>query len=370
MSFDGLRIALVGPLPPPAGGMANQTRQLAELLRGERASVEVVQVNAPYRPAWAGQIKGVRALFRLLPYLVGLWRACGRADIVHVMANSGWSWHLFATPAIRIAAMRGTPVVVNYRGGEAGSFLKTAAASVRNTLSHSAGMLLPSGFLLEVFAAHGMKGRVVPNIVDLKRFSTADTYPPSPGAPHVVVARNLEAIYGIDVALRAFAVVAGQLPVARMSVAGSGPLRDELLALAASLGIADKVNFTGRLDRDQMAGLYREADLSLNPSNVDNMPNSVLESLACGVPVVSTDVGGVPFIVEHERTALLVPARDHEAMGQAMLRILTDAECATGLRTAGLAEVQRYRWETVKDVLWAAYRDALNTQPAAGGPVA
>ena len=65
MKFDGLRIALVGPLPPPAGGMANQTRQLAELLRGEGASVELVQVNAPYKPAWAGRIKGVRAAFRV-----------------------------------------------------------------------------------------------------------------------------------------------------------------------------------------------------------------------------------------------------------------------------------------------------------------
>ena len=100
MKFSALRVLLVGPLPPPAGGMANQTRQLAELLRAEGAQVEVVQVNAPYRPAWAERLKGVRALFRLLPYLLHLWRGCGRADVVHVMANSGWSWHLFAAPAV------------------------------------------------------------------------------------------------------------------------------------------------------------------------------------------------------------------------------------------------------------------------------
>ena len=67
MSFSGLRVALVGPLPPPAGGMANQTRQLAELLRQEGASVELVQVNAPYRPAWIGRVQGLRAVARLLP---------------------------------------------------------------------------------------------------------------------------------------------------------------------------------------------------------------------------------------------------------------------------------------------------------------
>lgn len=370
MKLDGLRIALVGPLPPPAGGMANQTRQLAELLRGEGASVELVQVNAPYKPAWAGRIKGVRAVFRLLPYLEHLWQACGRANIVHVMANSGWSWHLFAMPAIRIAALRGTPVVVNYRGGEAGPFLDKAAASVRATLRHSAGLLLPSGFLLEVFGRHGMQGRVVPNIIDLVRFHPAEHYPPNPQAPHIVVARNLEPIYGIDVALRAFAAVAAKLPAARLSVAGSGPLRDELEQLATTLGVADRVRFTGRLDRDQMAALYREADLSLNPSHVDNMPNSVLESLASGVPVVSTDVGGVPFIVEHGRTALLVPANDAEAMGAAALQILTDPACAAALRSAGLQAVQRYRWEAVRDTLLAAYHDALHAPAQSMRPVA
>lgn len=370
MKLDGLRIALIGPLPPPAGGMANQTRQLAELLRGEGASVEVVQVNAPYKPPWAGRIRGVRAVFRLLPYLAQLWQACGRADIVHVMANSGWSWHLFAMPAIRVAALRGTPVVVNYRGGEAGPFLDKAAASVRATLRHSAGLLLPSGFLLEVFARHGMQGRVVPNIIDLVRFHPAAHYPPSPQAPHILVARNLELIYGIDVALHAFAVVAAKLPAARLSIAGSGPLQQELEQLAATLGIADRVRFTGRLDRDQMAALYRETDLSLNSSHVDNMPNSVLESLASGVPVVSTNVGGVPFIVEHGRTALLVPANDAQAMGAAALQILTDPACAAALRTAGLQAVQRYRWEAVRETLLAAYHDALHAPAESMRPVA
>jgi hypothetical protein len=92
MSFSGLRVALVGP-PPPAGGMANQTRQLAELLRQEGASVELVQVNAPYRPAWIGRVQGLRAVARLLPYGFGLWSAAGRADI---SARNGQLWLVVA----------------------------------------------------------------------------------------------------------------------------------------------------------------------------------------------------------------------------------------------------------------------------------
>ena len=84
-------------------------RQLAELLGAEGIQVEVVQVNPPYWPAWVGHVRGIRALCRLLPYLVRLWRALGRVDLAHVMANSGWAWHLFAAPdpALRLLRNQG-----------------------------------------------------------------------------------------------------------------------------------------------------------------------------------------------------------------------------------------------------------------------
>ncbi|KAB2970377.1 glycosyltransferase family 4 protein [Zoogloea sp.] len=364
MNLAGLRIALVGPLPPPAGGMANQTRQLAELLAGEGAAVELVQVNAPYRPAWVGRIQGLRAFARLLPYLWSLWRAAGRADLLHVMANSGWSWHLFSAPAVWIGALRGKPVVVNYHGGEAEAFLARAAAWVRPSMARASVLVLPSGFLLDVFARFGMPGRIVPNVVDLLRFRPVG--PVRAAAAHIVVARNLEEIYGINTALRAFALILAQRPEARLSVAGSGPLEADLKALAERLGVAAQVRFTGRLDRDQMAALYQDADLSLNPSRVDNMPVSVLEALASGVPVVSTDVGGIPYLVRHEHTAMLVPRDEPEAMAAAALRVLGDTALVTRLREAGLEEVRRYSWQVVKGELLAVYGEAMHQshQPA------
>ncbi|MDR2260353.1 MAG: glycosyltransferase family 4 protein, partial [Azoarcus sp.] len=355
----GLKICLAGPLPPPAGGMANQMRQLSECLRAEGAVVEPVQVNAPCRPAWIEHLKGIRAGWRLPPYARALWRACGRADLVHVMANSGWSWHLFAVPAIRIAALRGAPVVVHYHGGEAAAFLEKAAARVRKNLRRCAGLLLPSGFLLEVFARHGMRGRIVPNIVDPACFHPAGARGRDPQAPHIVVARNLEPIYGMDAALHAFARIAAALPRARLSIAGGGSERAALEELARHLGVAAGVRFTGRLEREQMAALYRDADLAINPSRVDNMPVSVLEALASGVPVVSTDVGGVPFVVEQGRTAMLAPPDDPGALAAAALEVLGDGELARRLREAGIAEARQYCWDAVKGKLLAAYRDAM-----------
>ena len=173
MQFAGLNVGLVGPLAPPAGGMANQTQQLAELLRASRASVTMVQTNSPYWPTWAGEIPGFRAIFRLVPFLLAVWRAAGKVDVVHLMANSGWAWHLFATPVIWVARLRRVPVVVNYRGGEAADFLAHSHSLVRFSMRQVASLIVPSAFLEEVFAHFGMPAVIVPNIIDLTRFGAA-----------------------------------------------------------------------------------------------------------------------------------------------------------------------------------------------------
>lgn len=355
--FGALRLTIVGPLPPPAGGMANQTQQLAELLAAAGAEVRVVQTNGTYRPAWVSSLPVVRAGFRLLPYLLRLWAAAGRSDLFHVMANSGWSWHLFAAPAIRIAAWRGVPVVVNYRGGEAAAFLARSHRSVRSTLARATIVAVPSGFLQKVFGDFGIAADVVPNIVDLGRFRPA-TSGRQRGA-HLVVTRNLEPIYDNATALRALAIVRGRQPAATLTIAGSGPELAALQALAAELGVADAVRFAGRLDRDAVAALYRDADIALNPSTVDNMPNSLLEAMASGVPIVSTDVGGVPFIVQDGTTALLVPPGDPRSMADAALRLLDNPAEAARLAASGLETARRYTWKEVSQVLADVYLRAV-----------
>lgn len=355
-----LQVLLVGPLPPPSGGMANQTRQLSRLLEAEGVTVRVVQTNSPYRPQWVAGIRGVRAVFRMFPYILRLAREAGNADVVHVMANSGWAWHLFAAPAIRIAASRDVPVIVNYRGGLAAEFLASRAASVRATLARAAALVVPSRFLLEVFANHGIHAAIIPNVVDVATFRPAES--PSeraPGAPHVVVARNLEHLYGNDLAIRALALLRGRFPEARLTVAGSGPELGALRRLAIELGIADAVHFPGRLEVPEMAALYQSADVLVNPSRADNAPNSILEALACGVPVVSTSVGGVPFLVEHGRTAWLVKPDEPHLLADGIARVLSDAELRRCLVGSGLSLARACSWDAVRAQWLGLYRQLV-----------
>ncbi len=352
---DSLQIGLVGPLPPPSGGMANQTLQLAKLLREEKIQVEVVQTNAAYKPAWVVKIPVIRALFRLFFYIINLWHVAGRVDLFHIMANSGWSWHLFTVPAVWIGKFRGTPAVINYRGGEAEKFFSKSFKFVKPTLIASSEIVVPSSFLEQVFSKRGVATQIIANIIDLDRFNTTKDQPKK-SSPHLLVARNLELIYDNETAIKAFKEILETYPDANLTIAGTGPEQDNLKSLVQELGLVQQINFTGRVDTQEMPALYQSADVMLNPSRVDNMPNSILEALASGVPVVSTNVGGIPYMVEHEKTALLVNPEDPIAMANAIRRVLEDKQCQQGLVNSGLALVKQFSWSEVSQHWLSLYK--------------
>ncbi len=358
--WAGRRIGLIGPLPPPSGGMANQTRQLSKLLAAAGASVTLVRVNAAYRPQWVAHLPILRALFRLVPYLCELWQAAGRCEIFHVMSNSGWSWHLFAAPAVWFGRLRGAAVVINYRGGEADEFLRRSSRLVRFTMRRANALIVPSGFLKTVFARYRIASEIVPNIVDLDRFSPNTERQHS--APHLVVARNLESLYDNETAIRAFSIFKQTFPESNLTIAGSGPEEKNLRLLVAQLDLGRHVRFSGRLEPEEMAALYREADLMLNPSLADNMPNSLLEAWASGLPVVSTNVGGIPYMTTDGLNVSLVPPGEPADMAQACIQLMVNEDLRRERCRAGLLEAQRYTWKNVQPVLLDVYLHAMKTK--------
>ena len=344
--------------------MANQCEQLVRLLGCDGIRVELVRSNAPYRPAWVARVPVLRAGCRLVPYLLRLWRAAGRSQVMHVFANSGWAWHLFATPALLAARLRGTAVIVNYRGGYADSFLARAPGHVVRSLHRATLRVTPSPFLQRVFAQYGLQAEVVPNIIDLTRFEPV--VPRDFGlAPRIVVARNLEPLYDIPTAIQALVHVRERFAGATLTVAGSGLELERLQALVAKLGLGVAVTFSGRVENAAMPQLYAQADCVVNPSTVDNMPISLLEAFASGLPVVSTDAGGIPDMLEHGVSGLLVPVGDARAMAREICRVLEDRSLAARLASAGRAEAEKYAWPRVKALWLDAYRRAAAMQGAA-----
>jgi len=146
---------------------------------------------------------------------------------------------------------------------------------------------------------------------------------------------------GVDLTLRAFAEVLQSHPRAELVIAGSGPLQDELESLAGGLGIASRVRFAGFLTQSQLREEMYHARLFVHPSrtsadgNREGVPNSMLEAMASGAPVVATRHGGIPEAVTDGQGGLLVPENDANALAAAMLRVMSDDGLARSLAGGG-----------------------------------
>jgi glycosyltransferase involved in cell wall biosynthesis len=127
---------------------------------------------------------------------------------------------------------------------------------------------------------------------------------------------------------------------------GDGSLR-RARRLAERLGVCDHVSFAGGVPKQEVPRWLNQGDIFLNTTNVDNTPVSVLEAMACGLCVVSTDAGGVPYLVEPGQDALLVGREDPEAMACAVRRILQEPGLAQRLSENGRAKVEKLDWSVV-----------------------
>ena len=172
---------------------------------------------------------------------------------------------------------------------------------------------------------------------------------------------------GIDVAIDAFATATVQgAGAARLVIFGYGDLQDELMVQVARLGLAERVIFAGKIERDRLPVLFAAADLFLLPSvhdhagNVDGLPNTLLEAMATGLPIIASNVVGVPTVIDDGVEGLLVPERDVAALGAAITTLVRDPARATALGAAARRRVEReLTWPQIAQRYLAVYREAL-----------
>jgi glycosyltransferase involved in cell wall biosynthesis len=342
-----LRILLVAPSLDILGG---QSRQAIRLMEGLRQEPDLEISLLPHNPRLPGflrslqAIKYVRTVVTTLYYVaLLLWRV-RKYDIIHIFCASYYSYSLSAIPALYISRLFGKKSILNYRSGEAQDHLekwRTAVPSLR--LADV--IVVPSGYLVDVFARYGLSAQAIYNIVELDRFSFRER---QQLRPVFLTSRLLEPLYNVPCVLRAFAIIQESYPDASLTIAADGWMRGELEALARDLKLRN-ADFIGFVPFEAMPARYDAADIYLSATSIDNMPSSLTESMASGLNVVTTDGGGaIPYIMTNEVTGLIVPRDDHQALASAALRLLNDNEFALQLARNAHEASKNFTWPRIR----------------------
>lgn len=341
-----LRVAFVGPSLNYVGG---QSVQLDLLLKGWAENSPVDATFIPVDPSfpvglrWAQRIPGLRTIVRTPFYVAGLWRGLRDVDIAHIFSASYSSFLVAPTPAWMVARIRGKKTLIHYHSGEARDHLRNSWIA-RSILRRVDRIVTPSGYLTAVFREFGLHAEAVPNIVDFSQFQYRER---KPLRPHLLCTRGFHPYYCVDVVVRAFGLVQKEFPDATLDLVGGGPVEAEIRALVSDLQLEDCVKFCGVAARREIGCYYDRADIFVNASRLDNMPVSVLEAYASGLPVVTTSPEGMDYFVHHERTGLLSLVGDPKALAANVMRVLRDSGLAESLIAGGLEQMQHYSWDVV-----------------------
>lgn len=355
-----LRVKIVAPSMRIVGGQSIQADWLiAESARVPGLAVELVPINPQLAGplGWLQRFKYARTVITELSYLLLLLAKLPRTDVVHVFSASYFSFLLAPTPAILLGKLLGKKVILHYHSGEAEDHLRRWGRTAIPTLRRADRIIVPSRFLVEVFGRFGLVAEAIPNFVRTGHIPHRER---ASLRPVFLANRNLEPIYGVDSLLLAFQHIQRDLPQAKLLLAGDGSQRRKLEALADELELRN-VEFLGIVPPGRMGKLYQEADIYLNASRVDNMPLSILESFAAGLPVVTSAAGGIPWFVKHGETALMVPRDDPEALASSALLLLKEPERARRLaRRARHVFERSYVWNAVRDRWLTLYRELVD----------
>ena len=280
-------------------------------------------------------------------------RKQGRLVMIDVYSGKAF-W--FATMAVMLARLLGMRPVPILHGGNLPCRL---AANPRLCRYLFAGRTLisPSHYLAAVFGKQGYHVRCIPNFIPLADYPYKQR---QVLAPKLLWVRAFHHIYNPHLAVEIVARLLPRFPHAQLCMVG--PDKDgskaQLEHIITERGLAENITLTGLLTKQRWTALAADYDLFINTTNVDNQPVSVIEAMALGLPVISTNVGGLPFLIEDRLDGILVPPDNAEAFVTAIETLLADQESARELALRAREKAATHDWQTINQQ-WLGTIDEL-----------
>ena len=283
---------------------------------------------------------------RLQDMITTVWRRRHEYAVAQVDVYSGPAF-LWAEAACFTLKLAGKPIVLTLHGGGLPEYARHHPQRVRRLLHWAVGVTTPSRFLLEEMKIYREGLQLVPNPLDLGAYHFKLRTRPQ---PRLVWLRAFHAIYNPSLAPKAMALLAHDFPEIQLVMLGpdkgDGSLGETKTAAAAA-GVSHLIKFPGAVPKKEVPVWLKEADIFLNTTDVDNTPVSVMEAMATGLCIVSTNVGGLSYLLEHEQDALLVPPGDPQAMARAVRRLLTEPGLGEHLSRQARRKAEQFDWSFV-----------------------
>ena len=278
-----------------------------------------------------------------------------RKNATVLIATYSTSAFYFACTCGFICRLFNVPYIPCLHGGNLPARIKNSPKLSQSYFGKSYMNVAVSAYLMQSMDANNWKCIEIPNNINLADYPFKSRKNINPA---ILWVRSFHEIYNPTLALKVIKKLSTTIPNVTLTMVG--PDKDGSLntckELVKQLEIEDKVIFTGLLSRQEWTQIAATHDIFINTTNFDNLPVSVVEAMALGMIVISTRVGGVPFLVDENTNGILVNPNDEAAFVKAIQEVLSNVSMASALSPEARKKAEKYDWNNIK-ILW---RELLN----------
>ena len=328
-----MKILLVGNYLEGPGFNRSIWHDIANQL--ERAGYEIIRTS-----------KFANPFRRLVDMLITIWARRQEYDVAQMDVFSGNAF-IWAELSARMLALLNKPFVITLHGGNLPKFYRNNRRRVSWLLKEASAVTTPSCFLLGAFQEIRKDIQLIPNSLAIHLYPFIQRENPN---PNLIWLRAFHKIYQPELAPKVLDALLQQFPQATLVMAGPDKedgSRQITEKTATELGVSEKIEFTGRVEKSEVPNTLNRGDIFINTTTIDNTPVSVMEAMACGLCIVSTNVGGIPYLLENGVDSLLVQPGNPEAMAQAVRRILTEPGLAARLSSNARKKAEQFDWKNI-----------------------
>lgn len=301
------KILLIANYKPSVGGISGQIEILLQFFNDNNHKIDLFNTKDNF--------------FKRLFIPIKLLIIGKKYDIFHIHGCSFLGFFPIIVGVI-IGKILNKKIIITYHGGGLAEFIKKYRKFIIHYFKKANIITVPSIYLQSILNENHIKSIYLPNIIrdDNVYFKKRDIIDPT-----LIVTRTFDDVYNLPLAIMAFNDLKKILPNAKLKLVGDGKLKNHLIDMVQREKIKD-VEFIGRVPNSMIGEILNTADIFINPSNKDNMPLSLFEALACGLPVISTKVGGIPDYITDGINGFLIEPNNKEQLISKIIYILNNQD--------------------------------------------